>query len=390
MLLPLTLSFFMAQQISAEPLQQNTSQQNKIRQNEQSQAALDWIDRLRPSADVQFLYEERREKNNSLSGLSLGASLLIRPSLGGNWEWGTELRTTGEDLSLIRARVGSQNGFQDFKVALSQAYIAYRYREFANQEIILNFGKSVNPFNGSPLLWDQELRPEGFYQSFRIEFPENRMEFKLHAGQWNADRSAESLVDGRALRRFWMFQQGLEFRWQPNPIIDWRLGGASIFFTEASESIVRASANGGARVVFGSDGRARFSENYSPVELYSEFRALPLGIPTGLAVAASVNFRTKDRARGLYSRLSIGNSWIKKGLEARLEWMYLEPHVQIAYFTDGDWGNANRHSGRAQMFVGFSPSIRARLSALYSRVIEDRASQSNRFHALGGIELQWR
>jgi len=350
----------------------------------------EWVSALKPEGNMSLQYRERRDQHRDIGGLESKGYFRITPQIEENLEIGVEIRAANQDWRSPRGRVGAEKGFSDFQLALSQAFVAYRLRQLGESQIILSAGKMPSPFGYSPLTWDQELRPEGFYEAAIFRFPESRFQVRLHAAQWNADRMQESLVDSAPARRFWLFQQGADFHWQANEDLEWVAGVHSYVFTTPSERIGEESANRGNRLVNNEGDQApRLQEKFAPVEGFIELRGSALGIPARVRGGSAINFRTNDQARGFHALLSIGDSWRKKGLEARLEWMYLEPHLQMAFFNDSLWGYANRHGGRAELCWGFSKRSRLVSSFLYAPTIQETSLQANRIEISGGFEMKW-
>lgn len=101
-----------------------------------------------------------------------------------------------------------QDGGDDYATSLARAYVGYRPN--ANWNFVA--GKQRNLIYTTDLVWDGDINPQGFYQSY-TKFLSGKDTFEIRAGQWMMDDRNESTA-GPSGRDAWLFtQQAVYTKW---------------------------------------------------------------------------------------------------------------------------------------------------------------------------------
>lgn len=344
----------------------------------------EWASGLKPEAEFHFLYEEIKESGSNESGLALGGRFGIFPEWNENWELGLELKLIDSSPEARLDMLSLNKGPSNRPVGLSQFYIAHKYKDL----LLLSAGKFHQAFRSSPLLWDDDIKPEGFYQALNLPLHNPHAKIKLHAGQFVLNRAHTDMSSGGELQRSWLFIQGLEGRYYWSQLLEFVSSLQIYYFHDLPDQINELSARRGAEYKEQANTYISKSSKYLPLEIEAEVASRPLGIFTSIRLAASFNLKTEDKQRGLYAETQIGRPWKKHNVLARLSFYYNEPMASVAAFVERDYGYANRKAGLFELNYYLSDNFRIGASYLIAKVLQDSLFQASRHEWRAGIGWQ--
>jgi hypothetical protein len=344
----------------------------------------DVIRELNPSARFQMGWQERQERNFDQSGLELIGQAGVFPKFTDELSSGFQLSTNSGFTGPSPNAVELAGGMGNKDIAIHQVFLESHLGSQWKWSAL--FGKFNAPNLYSPLLWDDEIAPEGLFQS--LEFLAGvDLHLALYAAQYSADQVSASLSNGTPLRRTWLFQQGIFSRFEYSSATDLRFGINSYHYYDASERLANLSGPRGNSFSGTIDSNAKFQNQYSPIELVVSATAKPLGIQTGVTGALAINFRTDDQQRGFFLEGYLGNKWKSKNFLFRLSCYYNEPDMTLALFTSHLFGYSNRKAVRGDISYFFLKHLRVGASFLYSETLQPNVFQALRKEVRSEVEF---
>lgn len=339
---------------------------------------------LQPSARLQMTWIERSERNFDRSGFELIAQGGIFPKFSNELGGGFQLSTGDTSSTASPNAVDLASGFSNKPIGIHQAYLESHLGSTLRWSGLLGKFKAPNLF--SPLTWDEEIAPEGLFQS--LEFlPTLEDRISLYAAQYSVDQVATSITTGTPLRRSWLFQQGLYGRVLWTSETELKLALNHYHFFDPSERLANKAGALGNTYLGAIDNNPRFRYAYSPLELMFSASAHPLGILTGISAAFVINFRTPDKQRSFFAEAHLGNSWKPQNFYFSVAYYYQEPDVTLSLFTNHLYGYTNRKAARGEISYFFLKNLRAETSVLYGEILQASSSQTRRKELRASMEL---
>ncbi|MDB5038906.1 MAG: hypothetical protein JWQ35_2434 [Bacteriovoracaceae bacterium] len=346
----------------------------------------EWFSELNPSARFRLRWTERSERNAKVSGFSLLAQAGVFPDIREQLKAGLQISTNSNSPAAPPNSAPLSNGMENKELSFHQAYVEFHLGNRFKWSALV--GKFIAPTFSSPLIWDEEIAPEGLFQS--LEFSSgSHFRLATYAAQYAVDQALASVSAGTPLRRSWLFQEGIF------GFIDWSSEGDLKFavnhyyFYDLSENIANRSSSLGNTTLSLSNNNSSFRYAYAPLEAVLAATASPLGIQTGIKGAFCVNFRTPDQQRGFYLETHLGNAWKAKNFLFTLSYYYNEPDVTVSFFTDNAYGYTNRKGPRAEISYFVSRMLRLGVSALYAETLASSNYQSNRKEIRSDLEFEF-
>lgn len=97
-------------------------------------------------------------------------------------------------------------GADDYGIYLARAYVSYQ----PTNELQFIVGKQRNPFYTTDLLWDADINPQGFFESYTINL-DSKNSLELRAGQLVMKDNKEYSSSTTSAVDAWMFEQQLVY-----------------------------------------------------------------------------------------------------------------------------------------------------------------------------------
>ena len=317
----------------------------------------------------------------------MGLRAGIFPELNDNVEFGAELSLANSGLGEQPDAVQLGAGMDNKSISLSQAYLALLSHSKRNH-FIFSLGKFYIPFNTSPVTWDTDIRPEGFYESYIYLSPSEKFRLQFQTAQFSADQVDPSLVNSTPLRRFWLFVQGMDLQYKELSMIHFRWSEVFYFFYQNSERLQKASVGLG-NSPESETQLSQLKENFAPLESLFEIESQQFGLLTKIRSSFAINLRSSDHQRAFFVQISTGRSWVRHFFLAKVGFCYNEPDVQLALFEDNEWGNANRKSTRFELDYFLTDHLKLGSSFVLAQVIRSSPYQNDRKEFYGELEYHF-
>ena len=343
---------------------------------------------MKPQARFRLRDEERFEDNNKASGLELAAQASIYPRVAPSTEFGLELSTAGTGLDSQPESVSLSGGASNKTIALSQAYAAFDIYKEDTDSFLISAGKFHMPFRCSPMTWDLDRRPEGFYQAYEFKSLDLNWRLRLHAAQISADRVAPSAVDGTDLRRSWLFLEGFDLSYRVLTWIRVSLGSQYFHYYDLSERLQEISSHRGNNLRNPSVLNDLDSK-FGTWESYFEISSQQFGILTAFRTSAILNLLNKDLERGLFAEVEVGDSWKSGFFQSKISFVYVEPNASLGFFSDNEWGYNNRKAVRFSLSYFPMDQLKLGASFLIANTIQNSAFQRDQKQALAEMEYRF-
>lgn len=343
----------------------------------------EWIHFLKPEANLQLRWTERWEEGYGRSGLFLRARGGVFPQLESGLLLGAELST----YSSTNDTIALADGLKTKSIGLSQAFLGFEFPAFIETTFLA--GKFISPTLSSTLIYGSELRPEGFFETAKITIPNTSLSIAIYGAQYSMDQIDGARFLGEDQHRSWVFQQGLQARWNLDAENYAQLAFNHYFFQDPSSRTANESALRGNSFSGTLDKSVELSEDYGPAEIVLRIDGKPLGLSAGADGAFALNLRSKDHQRGFNAGVHLGNPWKKRNFFLNLLYFYAEPDLTVASFTEDSLGYLNRKGTRLQLSYFPFDEARIGLSYLYASVISRSSLQSIRHEVRGEMEVKF-
>lgn len=296
----------------------------------------------------------------------------IRARAGVRWlphdalEFGAALKinlsTDGND----RTRLNLDNEKAD-DVLLDEAFMLAHMG--ADTELLV--GQSALPLRLSPMIWDQDLRPQGVSLRHAIAAGDfNSLELLGGVFLGNHLYGDESTI--RAAQATFNVNEGMP--------LAWRFSLAWLDFADldelAREGLVRTNLPA-------ADGT--FANDFRLANARAGVTLTKFGFPVRLQLDALRNVAVGSHGFAVRGDLILGDSRRRHGLELGGAWQRVQREALLAAFADDDWWFRTRmRGGSLWAGYGISDSLRVRISGFTER--RDDAADHN-WRAL--LDLQW-
>lgn len=333
-----------------------------------------WVDRLTFSGDLRLRFESlmrdapNTDRNRERFRLRLGTTLKVDDLLVGIQFASGEGSTTALEGSQTSTNQSFDNLFSQKRIWLQQAYLQWK----ATQWLALTGGKMPNPFyraNGSEIIWDDDLTPEGFAESLTFKATDMIVLF-VNAGQFVLDEDRTDNNDQWLLAE----QAGVQLGFTKETKAT--LAGTYYNFKNATRN------NFGQVTV--QDGNTRVAvpagntDANVPNTLANAFRVLDITVELSTQVGSlplvvqgdyvkNLADTTTDKDTGYQVGLRIGRASDPQTWEVVYFYKLLETDATVADITDSDFGpNGGTNRKGHVAWIAYSPTKALQLRTKYS------------------------
>lgn len=329
---------------------------------------------------LQLRHLERREEQHKAAGMDLRLRLGLFRDISQNFSWGFEITSAGS-RPLGSAPLGDR--MQDKSLALSQAALEWKQPQWGLE---VTGGKFLMPFPTSPLLWNKQLRPEGFTEAWSFQF--SQVTARMRSAQLVLDRMEAHGQDNSKSLRSWLFIHGFEFLFEPYELTQARLA-ANWYHIHGipPDSFQEARARGNRPQL--SEDEGKLKSDFLPLEAVFEIESRVFAVLTSLKAAAALNFGSDNYQRGFFVQGRLGKPWTRYQFLLSAAYIYLEPDLQVAYLTDPWWGYTNRQGPQLELHWYPYESIRLGSSLSLLQVLEETAYQKDRIDWTAEVEYRF-
>jgi len=308
----------------------------------------------------------------------LRARLGIEPEFSEKFLLGLEI-SAGSGLS-DQGRI--ENAFENKGLGLSQAHLGMQSRG-----LTLHLGKFTSYLPTSSLLFDENLRPEGFEQAY--EFQVANFDYRFSAAQWVLDSTTASSLEGISQDQSWLFAGAFEGKWKFDPESTLALLLLYEHIQSKTAETANLSATRGNSFSGSPPTNSNLLEDFHVFEVGASLQGQPLGIPAQLVGSFAINLESKEQDRGFWAKGRLGQAWHASEILGELSYFYLEPDLQLALLSRQDFGFTNRQGGRLE--ISYFPESFFRLGAsyLYAQRIAKSVAQSHRHELQIDLEARF-
>ncbi|MBN8555712.1 MAG: putative porin [Deltaproteobacteria bacterium] len=348
----------------------------------------DFKNELNPEGRLRFQWKESIEKDRDVSSPTVLARGGIFPYFEKKFQLGVEVSTYQNSSSGPDSTIQFSNAMTSKSIGLSQIFLGFTSAlpRFSKVNYSIKVGKFASPFFISPMLWDPLTRPEGLYQSFSWKNSSEDFSIGVFAAQLSADQIAQSSGN---LRRSWILAQGIfsEFLWSSDSQL--KFSTHLFHYQDPSERLATYSGSKGNTYLGTLTNDPTFRYEYSPIEIIGELRGKPLGFAARFLAAGAVNLRTPDKQRGFFLQGSLGETWKKESTVFDLSYIYAEPDLSVAAFSDSSYGHLNRKGPRAKASYFLLDNMCLSGVFLYAEILRASAQQASRKEFLAELEAKF-
>lgn len=280
-------------------------------------------------------------------------------------EMGAALKVNWSTQSNSETRFNLDNELAD-DVSIDELFI----RLNLNEDTSLLVGQTEFPLTLSPMVWDNDLRPQGISAQHKKQI---------------GDFSSVELIGGAFLGNH-LFGDSSRINAAQAAL---RLGEGTNFGYDVTVSYLDFNnLNDLARNSLrrtNSGTATAFAEDFEIVDLQLGVNTRWQGFPIRARLDLLKNVAASDKAYGGRLDLIFGNSIRQQGIELGFTAQRIQQDAVVASFNDDDWWFATNMRGYAGWFAyGFNDSLRAKFALFHER-LDPRPDNNNR--AL--IDLQY-
>lgn len=329
---------------------------------------------LKPELNARLRWREVLEDGLNKSGPEIFLRTGIFPQFG--------ILLTGFELSTQASTTDYEslgNQFETKEFGLSQAYVGIQWGK-RNFNLSGLAGKFACPTLFSPLIYNSDIRPEGFFESVSYNPAESSWAAAIVGAQYSLDQTAENKLIGQNQKRSWIFQQGLMARYRWNDEFTFESALHSYFFFNLSE---KTRDLGIAR------GNSATRATYRPLEAIVKLEAKPLGLFAALDGAFIWNPSTDDDQRGFWIQGTLGKKWKEDNFSFDASYIYSEPDSSLAALSDSSLGYQNRKGTRVRLHYFPFDFFRLGASYAYLATIAPSTLQKARQDLRGEFEVKF-
>lgn len=265
--------------------------------------------------------------------------------------WSTE--------SDARTRINFDNERAD-QVSIDELFTRINFTE--NTSLLL--GQSVFPLILSPMIWDDDLRPQGISLQHVQEIGDFSS-LELIGGAFLGNHLYGDSSRINAAQAAFRFGEGTAFAYHAIvSVLDFRnLGNLSRNGLRRTNSV-------------GAGGS--FAEDFNIVDIQLGTKIRWNNLPIRASIDLLKNVEASDKSYGGRVDLVFGNSHEQRGIEIGIAAQRIQQDAVVAPFNDDDWWFATNMRGvRAWMAYGFTESIRAQLAVFHER-LDPLSTNNNR------------
>jgi len=368
-------------QLKAEVRQQAAGQPQSVTETARTEVAKELgshgLSRIRFSGDTRLRYDGifyENENTADRQGFRLRARVRLEADLGHGakgvfrlasgmakavpgWDFGSDAASTNQTFT---------DSFDGKGIWLDQAYLAWTPPELG-RHVTLTGGKFQNPWVSTPMIWDTDVNPEGFYEQLR--FANDQVEVFATLGQ-TVIREISSGDDAYMLA----YQGGLKAG--AGPV---RLTGAVCYYDFHNYAANYKYAKGnhttmvdGVTVLDAGDfnivnalGQIEYSGWRYPLMAYADY---------AVNVGATGPHADEDTAWSLGGQ--IGQNRKAGHWSLFFRYTHIDANALVGAYVDNDSGNANRKGSQITFKYSFCDQIHFG-PTLY---ITDKVSGSDRWN----------
>ncbi|MBI2167841.1 MAG: putative porin [Candidatus Omnitrophica bacterium] len=359
-----------------------------------------WLEGLSMGGDIRLRYEgfNQNEATRDRNRFRYRLRWKVTKQVTDNLELGFRFNT-GASNDPTGSNQTFTGDFNFKNIFIDQAYVKYRpmfLQDYipALSSAAVAGGKFENPFlaNSSTMVWDSDVMPEGFYESFEWSLGEGRVKPYAVFGQYILQENAAS-PDAEV----YGFQSGV--RWTPPGFekdsgIQLTHGFAYYDFSDyarGSNFIIDTTslARGNTRV---GSSTALAAGDFDILQVYNalEFKVRELPVKLFGDFAVNLADRTPDpldRNNAYEYGLKVGNAKKKGDWETGYYYAYVEPNAVVGAFAESDFGagHADKRGSVTYLRYGLTDFLKLQLKAYFANNITGADDETRRFQT----DLEW-
>lgn len=354
-----------------------------------------WADGLKMGGDLRLRYEginkageATRDRNRFRFRLRYG----IEKQLNEDFALGFRL-VTGTTTDPTSTQQSFTGDFTNKNFLLDRAYVKYQPNFLKDSIPQLKFseigaGKVANPYleTSGVILWDQDVNPEGVYESFETTFYEGRFRPFGILGQFVVNESAAA-TDAE----LFAYQAGyrLELSADPEKPLTWTSALGFYDYSDVTNSsnftVSGASLARGNTTLGSTDLAAR---DFNVLNIYQDLKFNVASLPLKLFGEydhnlADQTFDPDDRNQAYVYGLGLGNAKVKGDWQANWYYAYVEPNAIYAAFSESDFGDghANQMGNNLETYYMLTDFLKLRLKASFTNNVLGTDEETRRFQA---------
>lgn len=282
-------------------------------------------------------------------GIIWEANDFLEFGLAGKVNWSTE--------SNNQVRFNLDNERAD-DISLDELYVRFNIDE--NSSLLL--GQSEFPLVLSPVIWDQDLRPQGLSFQHRRDIGDFNS-FELTGGVFLGNHLFGDNSRIKAIQAAFRLGEGTP--------VGYQLIASYLDFSNLEElgsnGLLRSNSRVGGRAPM--DANGVFANEYDIVDIQLGTNIRWKNVPIRLRVDLLKNVAVSDNGYAGRVDLILGNSIDQKGFELGVAAQRVQQDAVVAAFNDDDWWFATNMRGVAGWLgYGFTESMRARMSVFHERI----------------------
>ena len=359
-----------------------------------------WLEGLSMGGDFRLRYEgiKRNEATRDRNRFRYRLRWKIAKQFTEDLDLGFRL-VTGSTADPTATNQTLTGDFTYKSLLLDQVYVKYRPSFLSDRVPFLEKselvgGKFENPFlaASSGLVWDADVMPEGFAESFEFGFLEGRLKPFVTLGQYLLQEN-ETLADAE----LYGFQTGM--RWNPPGFskdtgvqvtnafayYDYADYGRDSNFLVSGTSLARGNTR------FGSSPSLAAGD-FNVLQIYNEIKFKIRGFPVKLFADFAANLADQtptpdDRNIGCEYGLKLGNTQKKGNWEAGYYYAYIEPNAVVGAFNESDFGagHADKRGSAVQLKYMLTDFLKLGLTAYFVDNVTGADDETQRFQT----DLDW-
>lgn len=359
-----------------------------------------WLEGLAMGGDFRLRYEgiERNEAARERNRFRYRLRWKVTKKLSEDLDFGFRL-VNGSTTDPTATNQTMTGDFTYKSFLLDQAYVKYHPSLLSEHLPFLeksefSGGKFENPFlaASSGLVWDADVMPEGFAESFEFSFLEERFKPFVNLGQFLLQEN-ETLADAE----LYGVQTGM--RWNPPGLskdsgvqvtnalgyYDFSDYGRDSNFLVSGTSLARGNTR------YGSSSSLAAGD-FDILQIYNEIKFKAGKLPVKLFADFATNLADQapdpdGRNVGYEYGLKLGSIKKKGDWEAGYYYAYVEPNAVVGAFSDSDFGagHADKRGSAAQFRYMLTDSLKLGLTAYFVNNITGADDETRRFQT----DLDW-
>ncbi|MEM7027426.1 MAG: putative porin [Pseudomonadota bacterium] len=275
-------------------------------------------------------------------------------------ELGAAIKLNLNTQSNAETRFNLDNELAD-DVSIDELFARYNL----NEDSALLIGQSEFPLNLSPMVWDNDLRPQGISFQHRHAIGEFSS-FQLTAGAFLGNHLFSDSSRINATQAAFRFGEGTKFGYQ--------VTASYLEFNNLND----LSSNELRRTNTAGPGGI-YAEDFDIIDIQLGTNIRWNNFPIRARFDLLKNIATSDNGYGARIDLIFGNSIRESGIEFGFAAQRIQQDAVVAAFNDDDWWFATNMRGVVGWFAyGFNESLRGKMSVFHERLdpIEDNNNRA--------------